>query len=125
MRPSTIDAACLWDMLTHAREVASIVSGRTFAEYQHDRLLRRATERVVGIVGEAAAQVSKEYRAATPSVPWAAIISQRHRLVHDYGRIDAEKIWRVATHYIPLLIPELERLLPTPPSDPEPEPPEG
>ena len=122
MRPEPHDAAYLWDMLAHAREAVEFVRGRTFEEYMRDGLRRRAVERVVEIVGEAASKVSAEFRAATPNVRWRAIIVQRHRLIHEYGGIDHEKIWRVAVHHAPLLIPQLERLLPPPPPDPHPEP---
>jgi uncharacterized protein with HEPN domain len=124
MRPDERDAALLWDMVVHARELVAIFGGRGLAEYRGDRLLRLATERMVQIIGEAAYKVSQPYRAANPQVPWVPIIKQRHVLVHDYGVIDDEKIWRVATVYVPELIPLIEALLPPPPPNPLPELPE-
>ena len=118
MPPEARDAALLWDMLHHAREVASFVRGRTFDEYQSDHLLRRGVERSVGIVGEAAWRISKTFRAAHPEIAWRPISAQRHILVHEYRRIKNDKIWRVATFYIPELIRQLEPLIP-------PLPPEG
>src|ERR1043166_1476316 len=122
MRPDERDAALLWDMLVHAREAAEFVRGRTLHEYLGDRLLRAGVERVVQIIGEAAFQMSAEFRDAHEEIPWVAIMNQRHIPVHRYGIIDNEKIWRVATVYAPALIPLIEPLLPSPPPDPAPEP---
>lgn len=121
MQPDRRDAARLWDMLKYAREAAFFVQGRTWEEYQRDRILRAAVERVVTIIGEAAYKVTRPYRLANPQVPWQALSAQRHILVHEYGRIDDEKIWRVATVHVPVLITQLETLLPPPPPDPYPE----
>ncbi len=117
MRPDERDAALLWDMLRHAREVADFVRGKTLVDYQTDVLLRRAVERSVSIVGEAANKVSKEFRAVHPDVPWRVIAAQRHMLVHEYQRIIDDKIWRVATVYVPALIILIEPLVPPTPSD--------
>lgn len=121
MQPSKHDAAFLWDMLRHAREVSGFVAGRSFQDFLTDTMLRRATERSVLVVGEAARHVSEEFRAATPAIPWLAIVTQRHRLVHEYGEIDPERIWRVAIEHVPRLVIQLEALLPEAPPDPAPE----
>jgi uncharacterized protein with HEPN domain len=94
-----------------------------FEEYCGDRKTRRAVEREVEIIGEAARKVSAGFRDAHPEIPWRKIIGQRHKLAHEYAEIQDEVIWRVATVHIPVLIERLRPLLPSPPcSDPEPEP---
>lgn len=120
MRPEERDAALLWDMLRHGREVVAFVEGKTYQDYLNDVLLRRAVERSVQIVGEAAARVSREFREAHPQIPWRPITAQRHILVHEYDEIHDDKIWRVATEYVPALLELLEPLLPPEPDDPEP-----
>lgn len=104
-------------MLRAAREVQAFTSGKTYDDYESDLVLRRAVERSIQIIGEASAKVSKEFREAHPDVPWRPITAQRHILVHDYGEIDDEKIWRVATHYVPQLIEQILPLLPAEPAD--------
>lgn len=104
------DAAWLLDMLNAAKAVASFVEGRTYAEYESDLLLRSAVERQVEIVGEAARGISSSFKAAHPEIPWRPIMAQRHRLAHEYGEIDNQIIWRVATVHIPALIGQIENL---------------
>ena len=107
----------LWDMLRAAREVQTFTNDKTYEDYEKDLVLRRAVERSIQIIGEASAKVSKAFREAHPDVPWRPITAQRHILVHDYGEIDDEKIWRVATHYVPLLIEQIVPLVPEEPGN--------
>ncbi len=125
MQPEERDAALLWDMLEHGRRAVSYTTGRSFQQYLADSMLRHAVERVTQIVGEAASKLSREFRDAHPQIPWRPIIAQRHILVHDYGDIHDDKIWRVATVHIPELIRLIEPLIPPPPADPLPEPPQS
>jgi uncharacterized protein with HEPN domain len=102
-------------MLNAAKDVQFFVLGRSFQDYESDTMLRRAVERSVEIVGEAARRVSKSFAEANPQIPWSKIVVQRHRLAHEYDTIDDGLIWRVATVHVPLLIVELERLNLSPP----------
>lgn len=40
------------------------------------------------VVGEAAYKVSDAFKSAHPEVDWFKIAGLRHRIVHDYRRID-------------------------------------
>ncbi|HSZ59563.1 MAG TPA: HepT-like ribonuclease domain-containing protein [Tepidisphaeraceae bacterium] len=115
------DASFLWDMLTAARAVASFVTDRNFEQYERDLLLRSAVERQIEIIGEAARRITRAFRDQHPEIPWPRIMGQRHVLAHDYGEIEHDRIWRVATLHIPVLMGQLEPLVPTPPPDPEPD----
>jgi uncharacterized protein with HEPN domain len=113
------DEAWLWDMLQASREAALFVRDRSQPDFDHDLLLRRAVERVVEIIGEAARKVSEPFKDAHPEIPWRAITAQRHILAHDYDLVDDQKVWRVATIYVPVLIEQLTPLVPTPPVHPD------
>lgn len=118
MRPDDRDAGYLLDMLQHARGVARAVQGRTFDEYSGDEDLRLAVERRIEIIGEAARSVSPTFQEAHPDIPWPKIVAQRNVLAHEYGEIEDEIIWKVATVSVPELIVLLEPLVPPlPPED--------
>jgi len=112
MLPDTRDAGYLLDMLQHARGVVRAVEGRTFDEYAADEDLRLAVERRVEIIGEAARRVSEVFREAHPEIPWRKIVAQRNVLVHEYGEIEDEIMWDVATVSIPELLRQIEPLVP-------------
>jgi len=120
LRPDERDAGYLWDMLDGARSVRDITSGAALQEYTRNRVMHRAVERELEIIGEAARRVSDAFRRAQPEVPWKKIIGQRNILAHEYGEVIPERVWAVARENIPALIGQLEALLP-PPSDSEPE----
>lgn len=104
-------------MLDSSGAVCDMVRGMSFHQYQQDRRTRRAIEREIEIIGEAARNISDAFKAAHPEIPWVKIMSQRHRIAHEYGEIQDEVLWRVATFHVPELIPQLERLMPEPPKE--------
>ena len=116
MPPENNDAAFLWDMLDAARGVASCVESLSLEQYREDENLRLAIERRIEIIGEAAGRISRKFQDAHSEIPWRRIIAQRHVLAHEYGEIEDELIWSVATTRIPELIRMLESLIPSRPS---------
>ena len=73
--------------------------------------MRRAVERDLEIIGEAARHISESFRAQHPEITWRKIIGLRNILSHDYGSVDDERVFAVAQTRIPELIAQLNRLL--------------
>ena len=121
MPPVDDDVAYLSDMLAAARQIIRYTSGTTFHGFVSDDMMRRATERQLEIIGEAATRVSSATRSSNSEIPWRQIIAQRNVLAHEYGEIKVELIWKLIQTRIPTLIQQLEPLVPIPPPDPEPE----
>lgn len=114
------DPAYLWDMLDAANAISAFVAGRTFYEFQEDRMLRNAVERNMEIIGEAANRISGNFQKSNPEIPWRNIIGQRNILIHEYGEVKNERIWVVATERIPELVALLKPLLPQATADDNP-----
>lgn len=112
MRPEDRDAAYLWDMLQASREVDSMLDDHDLAGFLANLVLLRAIERGVEIIGEAARRISPQYMAAHPEIPWRNIIGQRNILAHEYGQIDHSLLYQTAVKDIPVLIAQIEALLP-------------
>lgn len=106
------DAARLLDMLLAAREAVALADGLTFAAFESNRMAPLAILKAVETVGEAASHVGADTREAHPEIPWSGIVGMRHRLVHGYFRINLARVWETVERDIPLLIPQLERLVP-------------
>ncbi len=106
------DASYLYDMLTYAQTVADVMRGLTREEYLLDRIRQLAVERAIEVIGESARKVSDACQQAHPEIPWRPIIAQRHVLAHDYGEVDHERLWRVATVHVTELIDQLRPLIP-------------
>jgi uncharacterized protein with HEPN domain len=97
------------------RAVQRFVAGRSVDQYLADELLQAGVERKIQIIGEAVTKISSECRLEHPDVPWKQISGQRHVLVHDYGRIEHDRVWRVATVHVPALAIQLDAILPSAP----------
>ncbi len=97
------------DMLMAAAETASVVE-RGRDAFDGDILLRRAVERSLEILGEAAKSVSAQLTASHPEVPWSEMAKVRDRLSHHYHRIDPGQLWMIATVEIPAVAEQLNAL---------------
>jgi uncharacterized protein with HEPN domain len=110
MRPEERDAGYLWDMLDAAQTVCQLIAGMSFHQYSDDRRTQLAVERTIEIIGEAAGHVSKQFQQAHPEIPWRQIIAQRNVLVHEYGEIKQDRLWKTATENVSQLVKTLEKL---------------
>lgn len=117
MRPEGRDIALLFDMLRYAQAIEPVVVGLSYDDYLAQFTTRLAVERAIEVVGEAARHISRDFQVAHPEVPWRKFISMRHIIAHDYGELDHEAIWRVATTHIPELIVLIQPMIPPLPPD--------
>ena len=106
------DDAYLLDMLLSARDALEFISGLTYAEFEASQLRQNAVVKSVEIVGEAANRVSSGRKEALSHIPWAEIVGMRNRLVHAYFEIDIDLVWKTVQEDLPVLIAELERVVP-------------
>ena len=94
------DSVRIRHMLDHAREAVAMVKGRTREDLDRDRMLELAPVRLIEIVGEAAARVSEEGKAAHPTVPWREVVGMRNRLVHGYDTVDCDVLYGMCSMVI-------------------------
>ncbi len=92
-------------------EAIAFASGRTRSDLKHDRQLLLALVKSIEIVGEAASQVTERTRAQMPDLPWPAIVAMRHRLVHAYFDVDADRVWDTVADDLPPLVAALGQAL--------------
>ncbi len=101
----------LFDIYTSINSINEYLGNeRDFAKYQENKLLRRAVEREIEILGEAMSRILK----ADPSVKIEnsrKIIDTRNWVIHGYDKVDDVIIWGIITIYLPKLKLEIEHLL--------------
>ncbi len=105
------DTVPMRHMLDNARETVVFVRGKSRIDLDRDRVLQLALTRVIEIVGEAAARVSREGQARYPTIPWQAAVGARNRVIHGYDSVDYDIVWQIVTVDFPALIEALERAL--------------
>jgi uncharacterized protein with HEPN domain len=111
MQLDSRDESYLGDMRAFALQVVTFVGDATFDDFHPDSLLRRAVERNLEIIGEAANRVSRSIRDAHPEIAWAKIIGLRNVLAHGYSVADGQILWQVATQDVNELIAALDQIL--------------
>lgn len=105
------DEAYLLDILIAARKAMAFVEGMTWETFVESKLHQNAVLRPLEIIGEAAAHVSEPMRQTHPEVPWAEMIGMRHRLIHEYSRVDMGVLWETVQRDLPELVAVLEPLV--------------
>lgn len=108
VQPPDPDLAHLSDMLTCAR--FAVEASRTI----HRQSLTTFS-------GEAARNVSDQFKARHAEIPRRKIVATRNIVAHEYGRVNDDTIWKIVRVYLPELVLQLEPLVPSPMPDPEPE----
>ncbi len=94
-----------------AAEVEALVAGHTREQLDDSLELRRAIERCVELIGEAASRLTAEVHNAHPEIPWRQIIGMRNHLVHGYDVVSSEVLWDTACRNVPDLKLKIEAIL--------------
>jgi uncharacterized protein with HEPN domain len=101
--------------LLHIRDeiegVAKIVHGLSFSQYKASYMHRRAVERAVQIVSEAAKALPADYLAKYSEAPWTSIVGIGNILRHEYQHLDDKQLWEIATVHLPKLQPIVAQML--------------
>ena len=103
------------DRLSHVLEAAVDVmefcTGRSRADLDHDRMLRRALIQCLEVIGEASTHISPETRAQLSGLPWREMRGMRNFLAHAYYRVDLDILWETVTQDVPTLAAALRQVL--------------
>ena len=102
----------LWDMQNAAKEINEFMHGVKYVNFEKNKVLRYAAERLLLIIGEAANHLSPQFRSEHPEIPWAIFVRFRNILAHEYGESLLTRVWLAATESVPELLKALEKLLP-------------
>jgi len=76
--------------------IESYLQGFDYAEFQNDLKTTDAVVRNVEVIGEAANNLTRDFRSNNPQIEWRKIIATRNRIIHGYAWVDLEIIWNIA-----------------------------
>lgn len=102
----------LYDILQSINEIDSYYDNnpRIFEEYVSDIKTKRAIERDLEIIGEAANRIHKKDKDfKLDNVE--KIIGTRNRIIHGYDKISDDLIWSIVINHLPKLKDEVTGLL--------------
>lgn len=105
------DRVYLRHILECVGRVESYLHGVGWNDFQNDMKTIDATVRNVEVIGEAATNLSEEFRDRHRQISWRKIIGTRNRIVHGYAAVDLETIWDITQNDLPKLKTEIEEIL--------------
>jgi uncharacterized protein with HEPN domain len=92
-------------------EFADEIATRGRKDLDDNREFRRALERCVELIGEAATRLPENWRASHSEIPWRQIIAMRNVMIHGYDVVMGDVLWDVAANDVPKLSGEIKLLL--------------
>ncbi len=86
----------LHDLIFAARDILSMVEGKTVDQFLKDPMLQSAVERKFIVLGEALFQMKTYFPHLLHKIPESrALIAFRHVLVHAYNQVADDLTWGV------------------------------
>jgi len=101
----------LFDILNSINEINEyIADNRTYDHYCNSKILQRAIERNLEIIGEAMNRILKIEK-NIPIQKTKEIIDTRNKISHGYDNVNHTIIWGIVIKHLPVLKSEVEKLL--------------
>ena len=100
----------LLDILEAIQSIENYIEHADFFQYQQNKMMRRAVERELEIIGEALNALLKIETEVQISGS-ERIIGMRNRVIHGYDKIDDGIVWGTIKRHLPVLKNEVYELL--------------
>lgn len=83
---------------------------KRYDEFLNNRLLRRAVERNIEIIGEAMSRILKSDNAISITNA-RKIVDTRNYIIHGYDSLTIDILWSIVINHLPLLKTEIQESL--------------
>ena len=97
--------------LKHIKEsvdsIRDYIGSADFESFSRDEKTIDAVIRKIEIIGEAASNLSQEFRDAHLEIPWRDMIDMRNVLIHEYFGVIVKTVWDTVQDDLP----ELEKMI--------------
>ena len=105
------DSVYLRHILDAMVRLSGYLNGVDEAAFLAQPLLQDGAIRQIEVMGEAVKNLSQPLREQFSHVPWQDIAGMRDKLIHQYFGVDLEKVWLTAVRDMPVLQPEITKIL--------------
>ncbi len=105
------DGDFIGDILEAMERISLYIKDLTCQKFLEDRKTQDAVVRNFEIIGEAAKNLSSDFKAQNASVPWKKISGLRDKLIHFYFGVDNKIVWSIAKKELPHLYKTIRSLL--------------
>lgn len=101
----------LQHILESISEIKKYTSEVSREEFSRSTQVQDAVIRRLEIIGEAAKNISKTFKAKYDFIPWKKVTGSRDMLIHNYFKVDFESVWDTAIKDIPKLEQDINKIL--------------
>ena len=77
----------------------------------NDKVLIKALERSIEIIGEASKKIDDEFKKRYPHIEWKKMAGTRDHLIHHYFGVDYDILWDIIENKIPELHHSIKEIL--------------
>jgi len=97
------DKAYIFHILDEIENIEKFLTGIEFDNFVNDTKTTKAVERSLEIIGEAAKNLSEEFKENNKEIPWRDVAGLRDKIIHHYFDVDYQTIWDIVQRNLPEL----------------------
>jgi uncharacterized protein with HEPN domain len=109
--PKRDDVVLLRDILDAIRQIELYLNRVSYLRFVATRLLQDGVAHQLEIIGEAARNLSEDFREQHSEMPWQDIIGMRNRIAHAYFAVDVRAVWDTTKSDLPTFRAQIEQIL--------------
>ena len=82
-----------------------------YSDFLIDIKTQDAVIRNIEIIGEAAKNISEDFKNRYPDIPWKNLTGARDKLIHHYFGINLEVVWYIIKDDLPPLLEQIKIII--------------
>jgi uncharacterized protein with HEPN domain len=90
-------------------KIQGYIADLDYEAFAQDEKTLDAVVRNLGIIGEAANNLSKEFENNNPDIPYHKMIGMRNFVIHEYFGVNEEIVWSTCREDLPVLQKSLSK----------------
>ncbi len=99
------------DIKEAIKRIERYTKGNSYQNFLKDTKTQDAVVRNLEIIGEAAKNISTDFKKKYKDIEWKSIAGMRDRLVHKYFGVNWEIVWAVTKEKLPRLKSQVKKIL--------------
>lgn len=105
------DQVYLRHILDSIEKIQRYLQGVLKEDFDQNSMLQDAVIRQIEIIGEAARNVSEEFKEKNPEIPWLTMTGMRNKLIHEYFAVNSSIVWDTIMGDLPVLKQQIQKRL--------------
>jgi len=97
------DKVFLRHILDAIGNIEEYLSGTTYQHFSSNKMMVDAVVRELEIIGEASANITRNFQEKHPDIMWAKMKATRNFLIHEYFAVNTKIVWDTCKENLPEL----------------------